>query len=68
MQTVTQDTLARTVEGNVPILITVRNVKVNVTVIKTAVVYLLDVPMPQNVLYHTNNMSKTNIFIIKNKT
>lgn len=40
---VSQDTLVQTVGENVPILITVRNVKVNVTVIRTYVTYLQDV-------------------------
>lgn len=53
IQTVVLDILVRTVGANVPIRITVRNVKVNVTVIKTAVMFLLDVPMSQKVLYHT---------------
>lgn len=57
MQTVTQDTLVRIVEGNAPILITVMNVKVNVIVIKTSVMYLLDVQMPQKVLHCMYNMS-----------
>lgn len=46
---VAQDTLVQTVGENVPILITVRNVKVNVTVIWTYVTYLPDVSLLQQV-------------------
>lgn len=46
---VTQDTLVQTVGENVPILITVRNVKVNVTVMRTYVTYLPDVSLLQQV-------------------
>lgn len=46
---VAQDTLVQTVGENVPILITVRNVKVNVTVIRTYVTYLPDVLLLQQV-------------------
>lgn len=64
MQTVIQDTLVRIVEGNVPILFTVMNVKVNVIVIKPAVMYLSDVQMPQKVLYHTYNMFEKKPFSV----
>lgn len=46
---VTQDTLVQTVGENVHILITVRNVKVNVTVMRTYVTYLPDVSLLQQV-------------------
>lgn len=49
MHPVAQDTLVQTVGENVPILITVRNVKVNVTVIRTYVTYLPDVSLLQQV-------------------
>lgn len=46
---VAQDTLVETVGENVHILITVRNVKVYVTVIRTYVTYLPDVSLFQQV-------------------
>lgn len=49
METVNPDTLVRTVGANVPIPITARNVKVNVTVVKTAVMFQLDAQMSQKV-------------------
>lgn len=49
MDTVNPDTLVRTVGANVPIPITARNVKVNVTVVKTAVMFQLDAQMSQQV-------------------
>lgn len=49
VETVNPDTLVRTVGANVPTLITARNVKVNVTVVKTAVMFQLDAQMSQKV-------------------
>ena len=73
VEIVIQGTLVRTVEPNAPILITVRNVKVNVTVMKTAVTFQLDVQMSPKVLYHTNAVNlvfsyfKQSVFNMKHR-
>lgn len=56
METVNPDTLVKTVGANVPTLIMAKNVKVDVTVTKTAVTFQLDVKMSPKVLHHTYNM------------
>lgn len=51
METVNPDTLVKTVGANVPTLITARNVKVDVTVTKTAVTFRLGVQMSVKVVF-----------------
>lgn len=74
VEIVIQDTLVKTVEPNAPILITVRNVRVNVTVMKTAVTFQLDVQMSLKVLYHINTVNlvfsyfEQSLFNMKHRT